>query len=155
MRTTLATARREGTLVNWAPEWPISAGTKWLVQWCHGAPGFVTSLAALPDSRLDEVLLAAGELVWKAGPLRKGASFCHGTAGNGYTFLKLFARTGDPLWLDRARSFAMHAIEQSEAHAEQYGIRRYSLYTGDPGLAIYLARCIDGKSDWPSLDPES
>jgi len=152
---TIATAKREGPLVNWPPEWPASDRTKRLVQWCHGAPGVVTSLATLCDGRLDELLIAAGELVWKAGPLRKGASFCHGTAGNGYTFLKLFARTGDQLWLDRARAFAMHAIQQSEAHAASYGMRRYSLYTGDPGLAIYLARCIAGKADWPTLDPDS
>jgi len=155
VRTTLATAKREGPLANW-PGWPERArDERFLVQWCHGAPGFVTSLAALPDHRLDELLIAAGELVWKAGPLRKGASFCHGTAGNGYTFLKLFARSGDQRWLDRARAFAMHAIQQSETHAASYGMRRYSLYTGDPGLAIYLARCIAGKADWPTLDPAS
>jgi len=155
VKTTLATARREGSLANWPALLESARDERFLVQWCHGAPGFVTSLAALPDSRLDEVLLAAGELVWKAGPLRKGPGFCHGTAGNGYTFLKLFARTADQVWLDRARAFAMHAIEQSEAHAASYGMRRYSLYTGDPGVAIYLARCIDEKADWPSLDPAS
>jgi len=155
VRTTMATARREDSLANW-PAWPASArDERFLVQWCHGAPGLVTSLGTLRDARLDDVLVAAGELVWKAGPLRKGSSFCHGTAGNGYAFLKLFVRTGDQRWLDRARAFAMHAIQQSEAHAASYGMRRYSLYTGDPGLAIYLARCIAGKSDWPTLDPES
>ena len=30
-----------------------------------------------------------------SGPLVKGANLCHGTAGNGYAFLTLFARTGD------------------------------------------------------------
>jgi hypothetical protein len=153
VKTTLATVRREGSLANWTALLESARDERFLVQWCHGAPGFLTSLAALADPRLDEVLLAAGELVWQAGPLRKGASFCHGTAGNGYSFLKLFARTGDQIWLDRARAFAMHAIEQSEAHAAHYGMRRYSLYTGDPGVAIYLARCIEGKADWPSLDP--
>jgi lantibiotic modifying enzyme len=155
VKTTLATARREGSLVNWPALLESARDERFLVQWCHGAPGFVTSLATLRDKRLDELLIGAGELVWKAGPLCKGAGFCHGTAGNGYAFLKLFARTGDQLWLDRARAFAMHAIEQSEAHAASYGMRRYSLYTGDPGLALYLVRCIEGKSDWPSLDPES
>jgi lantibiotic modifying enzyme len=152
--TTLTTAVRESRLANWLPEWPASSRAPRLVQWCHGAPGFVVSLAALIDSRLDEVLEAAGELIWLAGPLRKGAGLCHGTAGNGYAFLKLFERTGEPRWLERARAFATHAIVQSEAHAVQYGMRRYSLYTGDPGLAIYLARCIEGAGRWPGLDPE-
>jgi len=89
-----------------------------------------------------------------AGPLVKGASFCHGTAGSGMAFLKLFERSGDARWLERARAFAMHAIAQSEAHATTYGMRRYSLYTGDPGLAVYLARCIEGKGGWPGLDPD-
>jgi hypothetical protein len=151
--TTLATAVREGSLAGWRPEWmPRRQG--FLVQWCHGAPGFVSSLAALGDSRLDEVLLAAGELVWTAGPLVKGGGLCHGTAGNGYTFLKLFERTGDERWLERARAFAMHAIAQSEGHFATYGMRRYSLYTGDPGIAIYLSRCIDGTAVWPGLDAE-
>jgi hypothetical protein len=154
VNTALATAMRDGALVNWAPEWPASGAVKWLVQWCHGAPGFVTSLAALDDRRLDEVLLAAGKLIWAAGPLVKGAGLCHGTAGNGYAFLKLFRRTRDERWLERARAFAMHAIEQSERHAALYGMRRYSLYTGDPGVAIYLLNCIDGTDAWPGLDPE-
>ena len=125
-----------------------------MMAWCHGAPGFLTSLAALADSRLDDVLIAAGELIWTAGPLTKGPGLCHGTAGNGYAFLKLYRRTREARWLERARAFAMHAIAQSERDAATYGVRRYSLYTGDPGLAIYLARCIDGEDGWPGLDPE-
>ena len=42
----------------------------------------------------------------------KGASICHGTAGNGYALLKAFARTGDERWLERARRFAVHALAQ-------------------------------------------
>jgi hypothetical protein len=151
---TLATVVREGTVANWSPSWLLPTRAGFLVQWCHGAPGFLTSLAALADSRLDDVLIAGGELIWAAGPLTKGPGLCHGTAGNGYAFLKLFVRTGDERWLERARAFAMHAIAQSERDAATYGVRRYSLYTGDPGLAIYLARCIDGADGWPGLDPE-
>jgi hypothetical protein len=50
--------------------------------------------------------------VWRAGPLTKGPSLCHGTAGNGFAFLSLYQRSGDALWLSQARRFAMHAIEQ-------------------------------------------
>jgi hypothetical protein len=150
IETTLATAMRRGAHANWPPT--IGDGKR-LVQWCHGAPGFVTSLAGLGDSRLDDVLVAAGELVWAAGPLTKGAGLCHGTAGNGYAFLKLWRRTGDPRWLDRARAFAMHAIAQSERHLREYGMRRYSLWTGDLGLAVYLWNCVIGGDRWPILDP--
>lgn len=126
-----------------------------LVQWCHGAPGMVTALAEMPAGRssvLDALLVKGGNLTWEAGPLAKGFGLCHGTAGNGYAFLKLHARTGDPVWLERARSFAMHAIGQAQAMREQYGRRRYGLWTGDPGLAIYLWHCIVGAGDLPSLD---
>src|SRR5262249_27916104 len=135
--TARASVIREGSFANWPVEYPSHprSDTKMLVQWCHGAPGFVTSLAALADHWLDELLLGAGEWIWAAGPLKKGAGLCHGTAGNGYAFLKLYRRTRNRRWLERARAFAMHAISQSELDTATYGRRRYSLYTGDPGLA--------------------
>jgi len=149
---TLRTAARDGAHANWPPAWPPDGRTRWMAQWCHGAPGIVTSLCDLDDPRLDEVLEAAGELIWDAGPLEKGGGLCHGTAGNGYAFLKLQARTGDPRWLDRARACAMHAIAQCDAHERQYGRRRYSLWTGDVGTALYGAACIDGMSRLPNVE---
>ncbi len=152
VETTCATALCEGALANWPPLLEPTPH-KLLLQWCHGAPGIVTSLASLPDPRLDDLLVAAGELTWSAGPLTKGAGLCHGTAGNGYTFLKLFKRTNDQRWLDRARAFAMHAIAQSDRMATEYKQRRYSLWTGDAGVACYLASCITGDDALPNLDP--
>jgi len=134
--------------------WPARLGAtppKMRVQICHGAPGMIYGFAAL-DQPIEELLLAAGELVWRAGPLIKGANFCHGTDGNGYAFLKLFERTGDQIWLDRARAFAMHAVDQSDAEAKATGRRRATLWTGDIGLASYLADCIDGLCRFPSLE---
>ncbi len=138
-------AVHEDGLVNWPP----LAGTRLdaqrdgqiRVQWCHGAPGIAATLARFMGN---ELAVAAGELTWRAGPLKKGANLCHGTAGNGYAFLALLDVTGDALWLERARAFAMHAIEQVERAREQYGRGRYSLWTGDLGTALYLADCIDG-----------
>ena len=66
--------------------------------------------------------------------------------------LKLYRRTGDALWLQRARAFAMHAIAQTEADAQRHGQMRYSLWTGDPGLAIYLWDCVRGVAAFPTLD---
>jgi lantibiotic modifying enzyme len=123
-------------------------------QWCHGAPGIVASLATLApdDAELTELLREGGELTWRAGLLAKGAGLCHGTAGNGYAFLKLFERTGDEVWLHRARAFAMHAIEQVEQSAARYGGGRHTLWTGDPGTALYLAGCIEVNAAVPTLD---
>lgn len=121
------------------------------VQLCHGAPGMIVGLSDLAEP-IDDLLVGGGALIWAAGPLTKGAGVCHGTAGNGYAFLKLFARTGDQMWLDRARAFAMHAIAQSEADAEAVGRRRYTLWTGDLGLAAFLWDCLEGQARFPSLD---
>ncbi len=132
---------------------------KRLVQWCHGAAGIITSMAGTPISTtkssitLDGLLRKSGKLVWKAGPLTKGAGLCHGTAGNGYAFLYLYKRWGDAIWLERAKTFAMHAIKQSRQSKIQYGQRRFSLWTGDAGLAVYLHHCINPhETAFPGLE---
>ena len=106
----------------------------------------VTSLGHLLD---EDLALAGGELTWRAGPLAKGANLCHGTAGNGYAFLVLFERTGDEQWLTRAREFAMHAVGQVERARSLYHRGRYTLWTGDPGTALYLAACLEGDCALP------
>ncbi|MDP2007234.1 MAG: LanC-like protein [Rubrivivax sp.] len=151
-QTVARTASREGPLANWRAWLVAPPGKGLLMQYCHGAPGFVINLAGMPGPGLDELLLAGGEATWAAGPLVKGSNLCHGTGGNGYAFLKLYRRSGDPRWLDRARAFAMHGIVQTEAHERQYGRLRYSLWTGDPGFAIYLWDCLRGAADFPTLD---
>ncbi|MBV1908462.1 MAG: LanC-like protein [Kangiellaceae bacterium] len=152
--------------------WPLCTKPnidKLLVQWCHGAAGIVTALARTPKSedsqtepsqtepsqteRLDQLLVKTGELIWQAGPLNKGSNICHGTAGNGYAFLYLFQRWSDQIWLDRARQFAMHAIEQRRNARSKYDQGRYTLWTGDAGLAVYLYHCIyPDKAAIPGLD---
>ncbi len=154
VNTIQRTATREGPHANWRV-WlypPEGRPQPMLMQFCHGAPGFVVCLGGLPSSSLDDLLSAGGEATWAAGPLNKGSNLCHGTGGNGYAFLKLYQRTGDIEWLERARAFAMHAITQTAADATRYGQLRYSLWTGDPGVAIYLWDCIRGHASFPSLD---
>ena len=140
-------AVREESLANW----PVRDGgaledNDARLQWCHGAPGIVISTA---DFLPDELLVAGASLVWHAGPfgLEKGSSLCHGTAGNGYAFLKAFERMGDEEWLDRARRFAVHALGQVRS-----GTGHYSLWTGDLGVAIFAADCLDGTTLYPVLE---
>jgi hypothetical protein len=151
-----ATAVRENGQANWpaSSKDPLAEPDGSIrTQWCHGAPGIVASSAGLPpDRHLDELLLAGGELTWRAGPLKKGAGLCHGTAGNGLALLKLFTRTGDELWLDRARRFASHSATQVEQARRSYGHGRFTLWTGDLGTAIYLERCLRASSDVPTID---
>jgi hypothetical protein len=155
-RTLAATALEEDGLANW----PQSVGpprpgrSAPLLQICHGAPGVIVGLARLPvqpGTRLEALLLAGGELSWRAGPLSKGSNLCHGTAGNGYAFLCLYRRTGEPLWLERARAFAMHAIGQWETERERHGVGRFSLWTGDVGLACFLWDCVRERDAFPTL----
>ncbi len=144
----------DGAHASWRAWLLVAEGDepRMLMQFCHGAPGFVVCLGDWPGNELDDLLIAAGEATWAAGPLSKGSNLCHGTGGNGYAFLKLYRRTGDPLWLARARAFAMHGIAQTQADAAQFGQLRYSLWTGDIGFAIYLWDCIHGGAAFPTLD---
>jgi hypothetical protein len=148
--TAAATAVRDDGLANWPPaaDGELVRNDEIRVQWCHGAPGIA---CALWDVLPLDLLTAAGELTWRAGPLRKGAGLCHGTAGNGYAFLKVHERTGDSLWLERARASAMHALEQAERAREASGVRP-SLWMGDVGVALYLRSCIEVDHRYPTVD---
>jgi len=148
-------ATRTGGMANWEPSFDrVAAGfpSRLLVQDCHGAPGIVCRLATTAHAGLRALLVEGGELIWAAGPLTKPPGLCHGTDGNGYAFLKLHAMTGERRWLERARAFAMHAMRQSEAARAALGRRRYALWTGDLGLAVYLWSCIESDPALPTLD---
>jgi hypothetical protein len=153
-RETAAVLARMAVLEDGMANWPVRDGRTLVaadgeikVQWCAGAPGIVIAAADYLD---EELLVAGAELPWRTGPpgMDKGPSICHGTAGNGYAFLKVFARTGDERWLERARRFAVHALEQ----VKRRGHGRYSLWTGDLGTAIYAADCLDGRASYPIMD---
>ena len=148
------TAVVEDGLANWPPvprDELASLNGEIRVQWCHGAPGILCGAASYLD---EELVLAGAELTWRAGAHRdtKGAGICHGTAGNGYALLKAFERTGDERWLERARRFAVHALAQVRRQRVARGRGRYSLFTGDPGVALYLASCLDADAAFPVLD---
>ncbi len=142
-------AVREGDLANWPP----SAGEDLVhprtgeirLQWCHGAPGIIATAAPYLD---EELLVAGAELTWVAGAHRagKGAGICHGTAGNGYALLATFERTGDELWLRRARRFAVQALAQAERESPIY-----SLWLGATGAAVFASDCLDACYRYPFL----
>jgi hypothetical protein len=125
-----------------------------LCQHCHGAPGIVTTFADASFSKpaFEALLLKGGCLIWNAGALSKGSNLCHGTGGNGYALLKLYRRTGETRWLERARTFAMTTVAQVRGARAAFGRGRYSLWTGDVGLAIYLWHCITEDPSFPTID---
>jgi hypothetical protein len=75
---------------NWPvfPEEHLDRPDKGLVQFCHGAPGFITSLESLRayyPSLHEKIDLAIGkgrEVTWTRGLLRKEPSLCHGILSN-------------------------------------------------------------------------
>lgn len=140
-------ARKDG-LANWpgAPGREVAR-----LQWCTGAPGILAGAWEYLD---EELLLAGAELIWQAGAHgdEKGHGLCHGTSGNGFGLLKAFARTGDERWLDRARRFAVHALAQADRLAAANGRRRYSLFTGDVGTALFAAACLEVDARFPIVD---
>jgi lantibiotic modifying enzyme len=148
-------AVREGGLANW----PGATGRTLVrprdgrisLQWCTGAPGILTGAW---DYLQEDLLLGGAELIWHAGAHgdEKGHGLCHGTSGNGFALLKAFARTGDERWLERARRFAVHALAQAERVAAANGRRRYSLFNGDVGTALFAAACLDADPRFPIVD---
>jgi hypothetical protein len=137
-------ALRENGHVNWLP---APTDPKIRLQWCHGAPGIVTTATAYLD---EDLLLGGAQLTWDAGPFdahAKGVGLCHGTAGNGYALLKAFERTQDELWLERARAFAVHALEQVQRLEP-----RYSLLSGGIGAALFAADCVSATPRFPIVD---
>jgi hypothetical protein len=140
--------RDNAGVANWPPV-PGDPIEKIRVQWCHGAPGITATIGDLLPL---ELAIAGGELTWRAGPLRKGPGLCHGTAGNGFAFLRLHTLTHDELWLERARRFAVHAVQQLRAERDALGHGRYTLFTGDIGVALYLQACLDADPRFPTID---
>lgn len=157
MQTAVNTARFDDAYANWPAVFdaPPDAPAPRLLQHCHGAAGMITALGRLPvrqNEAFDRLLEKGGELVWSAGPLKKGANLCHGTAGNGYALLRLYQRTGNELWLERARAFAMNSIDQYRIAKQAFQQGRYTLWTGDLGTACFLWDCIAEQANFPTID---
>ncbi|HEY0513326.1 MAG TPA: lanthionine synthetase C family protein [Thermoanaerobaculia bacterium] len=89
--------------------------------WCLGDPGIAAAL--LVTAR------AAGEPAWEAAALRlaraaarrppeatgvRDACLCHGAAGLGHLFNRLYQATGDPELLAAARAWMERALDQRE-----------------------------------------
>jgi len=143
---------RDGDSANWYSLGEPRFGMR--MQWCHGSPGVVIGLARYPtnDDRVETLLVQGGNGIWKAGPLRKGPTLCHGTAGNGFAFLRLAERTGDDAWLHRAQRFAAHAMEQVAGWRATFGTPSFSLWTGELGVALYVDAVLNRDPRLLTLD---
>ncbi|PVH76842.1 hypothetical protein DL98DRAFT_657170 [Cadophora sp. DSE1049] len=75
--------------------WPVIPGKDiGLVQFCHGAPGFVISLLAIRrffpgvelQGRVERAVEKGRECIWQMGVLVKEPNVCHGVLGNALAF---------------------------------------------------------------------
>ncbi|KAJ3338574.1 LanC-like protein 2 [Gonapodya sp. JEL0774] len=86
-----------------------------LVQWCHGASGWVLSCLKgyeiLADTKCLEEARKVADVVWERGLLKKGVGLCHGISGNAYAFLHLYWMTGEVVYLSRSLKFAQQAAK--------------------------------------------
>ncbi|CAG4981145.1 unnamed protein product [Parnassius apollo] len=116
-----------------------------LVQWCHGAPGFVPlfllAYQIFKEEAYLKIALRCGEVIWQRGLCTKGYSICHGVSGNAYSFLYLYQTTKDPLHLYRACRFMEWCVAEKDGTELHTPDRPASLFEGLLGR-LYLAEDI-------------
>jgi serine/threonine-protein kinase len=110
--------------------------------WCNGDAGLVF-LWLLASELLDDrrYLPLAEEAAWNVadrGPERT-IDLCCGSAGRAYAFLALFRKTGDEIWVRRAKRFAEHAARELDPDATD----AHRLYKGALGVALLVNELED------------
>lgn len=60
------------------------------------------SLQVFKEEKYLKEAMECSDVIWQRGLLRKGYGICHGTSGNGYSFLSLYQLTQDKKYLYRA-----------------------------------------------------
>ena len=107
----------------------------------------ITSLGDVLD---EDLALGGGELTWRAGPLAKGAEPLPRHRGKRLRVPRaLPSGPATSAGSTAPARFAAHAIAQVEALRAEHGRGWHSLWTGDLGVALYLADCIDGGGRLP------
>lgn len=136
---------------------PSSLGsqTDKLVHWCHGAPGAIHMFALAYSVFGDQSYLKAAQdcadMIWNRGLLKKGYGICHGTAGNGYAFLRMFQLTGEPKYLHRAAKFCEWCFDYGQ-HNCRIADRPLSLFEGMAGTIYFMADMLQpDKSAFPAF----
>lgn len=124
--------------------YPSSLGnsTDKLIHWCHGAPGVIHLLALSYEVFKDESHLKlsreCADVIWQRGLLKKGYGLCHGVAGNGYAFLRMFQLTNEYQYLYRAIKFCEWCFDYGK-HGCRIADRPLSLFEGLAGTIYFIA----------------
>jgi len=167
-------ARRSSENVDAFPAWITPQGnvrTK-PVSWCYGNPGIAAALlvaarAVGERSWEDEALHMALACAGRSGPEFRAeeACLCHGSAGNGHLFNRLFQATSETRFRDAAVSWFAHALElrrpgsglagfESKDHREDklFWVGRPGFLNGISGIGLaLLAATTTVEPSWDRL----
>lgn len=113
----------------------VPSGGDRLVQFCHGAPGLVSSLVSMRahfpalEARIDEAVRRGREAIWERGLLTKLPCLCHGISGNALA-----------LEWDEFEHFLSHTTRAEVRAMEKDGVlerseQPESLWCGEAGQA--------------------
>jgi hypothetical protein len=135
--------------------------------WCYGDPGVAAVLLAAAR--------AVGEPTWEQHALRIGlraaarppgecrvvdAGLCHGAAGLGHLYHRMYLTTGEPRLARAARAWLVRALDyRRTAHAiggfaswtidpegRKYWVADPGLLTGAAGIALAFSAALDGRN---------
>jgi lantibiotic modifying enzyme len=111
--------------------------------WCYGDPGVAAALllaaASVPDAWWRDQAVAVALSAATRPPERAGvrdAGLCHGAAGLGHLFNRMFQATGDPRMAEAARFWFRETLRLRRPGE---GIGGFATYPGDPGEAGLLS----------------
>jgi lantibiotic modifying enzyme len=122
-----------------------------LIQWCHGAPGFIPLLLEYYNDHIFHINTAL-DLIWSYGILKKGSGICHGIAGNGYAFLSTYRKTKNKQHLYQAVTFAEIILENLPEDVCKLSDHPYSLFEGLAGTTQYLLDLLIVLQEDPGWD---
>ncbi|XP_041496247.1 lanC-like protein 2 isoform X2 [Microtus oregoni] len=105
----------------------------------HGMAGiYYMLMQVFKEEKYLKEAMECSDVIWQRGLLRKGYGICHGTSGNGYSFLSLYHLTQDKKYLYRACKFAEWCLDYG-AHGCRIPDRPYSLFEGMAGAVHFLS----------------
>ncbi|KAM3823119.1 lanC-like protein 2 isoform 2-T3 [Vipera latastei] len=119
----------------------------------HGVAGiYYMLMQVFKEDKYLKDAMECSDVIWQRGLLRKGYGICHGTAGNGYSFLSLYHLTQDKKYLYRACKFAEWCLDYG-AHGCRIPDRPYSLFEGMAGAIHFLSDIlVPEKSHFPAFE---
>lgn len=118
-----------------------------LVQFCHGAAGFIIALNAIKtpypkrelSKKIEEAISKAQETIWERGLLTKDPCLCHGIAGNLLAFEDKERRDVFLSWMTSEVLESTGWLKEA-GHTDRFA----SLYNGEAGRAWAWAAAEKG-----------